>query len=237
MIERHFWEDALKVWTVLPPPKIKDVKTGSGGSIDPSLLKDPWEIPFDNIDFDASAEAVMKGADLSVKQKEPEPVSDFLKPRLDKGKFDELMGKMDMPSYIETAKLLLKCDLPERMDDVYSDLIEQMKILEETVEKFKEVYNTDLSQFYEYYIPEALQLTATYLEYIEIGIDDEVVKETETEVMQALEKLLLAVNDKKDEIYKFASIELKAKAKALESLMSQDGYVNPEYKIKKGGNA
>ena len=53
--------------------------------------------------------------------------------------------------------------------------------------------------------------------------------------MQALEKLLLAVNEKKDEVYKFASIEVKAKAKALESLMSQDGFVDSAYKIKKGG--
>ena len=39
------------------------------------------------------------------------------------------------------------------------------------------------------------------------------------------------VNEKIDEIYKFASIEIKAKAKALESLMSQDGYVDPNYKF------
>ena len=41
------------------------------------------------------------------------------------------------------------------------------------------------------------------------------------------------MNDKIDEIYKFASIEIKAKAKALESMMSQDGYVDPKFKINK----
>ena len=238
MIDRNFWEEARKAWVVIPPPQIKTVKTGSGGAIDPSFLKDPWdseEVPFDAIDYDAAVMAVMNGGEISVKIPQEQP-SVPKKPKLDKDKFDEYMSQQDMPGYIGACRLLLSCDLPDKMDDVYGDLIEQMRILEESLEKFKDVYRTDLDQFYEYYIPEALQLTATYLEYIEIGIDGEIVRETEAEVMQALEKLLLAMNEKKDEIYKFASIELKAKAKALESLMSQDGFVDPAYKIRKGGD-
>ena len=42
MSDRKFWEDVKKAWIVTPPPQIKDVKTGSGGKIDPSLLVDPW---------------------------------------------------------------------------------------------------------------------------------------------------------------------------------------------------
>ena len=41
----------------------------------------------------------------------------------------------------------------------------------------------------------------------------------------------MAYNDKVDEIYRFASMEIKAKAKALESIMSQDGHVDSKYKI------
>lgn len=43
---------------------------------------------------------------------------------------------------------------------------------------------------------------------------------------------MTGVNDKIEEIRRFAAIELQAKAKALESMLSQDGYVNPEFKLK-----
>ena len=52
------------------------------------------------------------------------------------------------------------------------------------------------------------------------------------EVLDAIEQLLTGVNDKIEEIRRFAAIELQAKAKALESMLSQDGYVNPEFKLK-----
>lgn len=226
MIDRRFWEDARKAWVVVPPPKIKDVKTGSGGTIDPSLLVDPWSIK----ESPTEDNTTFYKEDIPENQNQTaEEVAK--KPTLDKYQFDELMAKHDMPGYIAACRLLIACELPDKMSTVYGDLIEQMGILGESVDKFKEVYHTDLVQFYEYYIPEALQLTATYLEYIEIGIDDEIVHETESEVLQAIEKLLLAVREKKDEIYKFASMEIKAKAKALEALMSQDGFVDPAYKI------
>ena len=51
--------------------------------------------------------------------------------------------------------------------------------------------------------------------------------------MEALDKLIIGVNEKVDEIYKFASIEIKAKAKALDSVMGQNGYVSPEFKFNK----
>ena len=74
-------------------------------------------------------------------------------------------------------------------------------------------------------------MTSTYLEYLDAGIGDDIVKETEVEIVDAVKKLIIAVNDKIDEIYKFASIEIKAKAKALESLMSSEGYVDSGFKI------
>jgi hypothetical protein len=106
-----------------------------------------------------------------------------------------------------------------------------MPVLQDAIVKFESVYQSDMTQFYGYYIPEALQLTATYLEYLNVGIRDQIIQEAEKEVLDAASKLLFAVNDKIDEIYKFASIEIKAKAKALESLMSQDGYVDSNFKI------
>ena len=117
------------------------------------------------------------------------------------------------------------------MDNLYKELIIRIPTLQESLDKFEEIYQPDMYQFYEYYIPEALQLTATYIEYLDVGIGEKILQETEREVLDAANKLLIAVNDKIDEIYRFASMEIKAKAKALESLMSQDGYVDPSFKI------
>lgn len=242
MIERQFWEDAKKVWIVQAPPKIKDIKAGSGGSIDPSLLKDPWdmeEIPFDMVDFDGAVQAAFNGGEIplnpgAVVQNQPEAASEPERPKrpqLDTEKFGGLLEKQTLPDYVEACRLLRKCELPKEMDDLYVSLIEKMSKLHDAIEKFESVYQTDMTQFYEYYIPETLQLTATYLEYLNAGIGDQIIQENEKEVLDATDKLLIAVNDKIDEIYKFASLEIKAKAKALESLMSQDGYVDPNFKI------
>lgn len=242
MIERQFWEDAKKVWIVQAPPKIKDIKAGSGGNIDPSLLKDPWDIegiPFDMVDFDGAVQAAFNGGEIPLKpgvvvpnqaETDPEPEKPK-RPQLDTEKFDSLLEKQTFPDYVEACKLLRKCELPNEMDNLYASLIERMPVLQVAIVKFESVYQSDMTQFYEYYIPEALQLTATYLEYLNAGIGDQIIQETEKEVLDAADKLLIAVNDKIDEIYKFASLEIKAKAKALESLMSQDGYVDPNFKI------
>lgn len=153
------------------------------------------------------------------------------RPQLDKNRFGELLEKKQLLSYVEACRLLRKCELPEEMDNLYKELIIRMPILQQSLDKFEEVYQPDMYQFYEYYIPEALQLTATYIEYLDVGIGERILQETENEVLDAAKKLLIAVNDTIDEIYKFASMEIKAKAKALESIMSQDGYVDPNLKI------
>lgn len=63
-------------WIVSATPQITKVHTGSGGTIDPSLLSDPWdeEVSFDDIDFDESVQSVMSGGDFVLKNgKNSEP--------------------------------------------------------------------------------------------------------------------------------------------------------------------
>lgn len=240
MIDKAFWEEARGAWIVTAPPKIKDVRTSSGGAIDPSLLKDPWEleeIPFEMVDLEGATKAAFEGGEIPLKagvsvpsQQAPEPEK-TKRSQLDTERFDSLLKKQTLLDYIEACKLLRKCELPEEMDEHYSSLIERIPVLQDAIVKFESVYQADMTQFYEYYIPEALQLTATYLEYLDVGIGDQIIQETEKEVLDAASKLLIAVNEKIDEIYKFASLEIKAKAKALESLMSQDGYIDSNFKI------
>ena len=239
MIEKQFWLDARAAWIKTAPPKITNVHTGSGGTIDPSLLRDPWDtgVLFDDIDFDKSAQSMMNGGDCVLKngqgnispQEQPAPPA---RPTLDIERFEQAMEGRTLSGYTDASKLLLMCELPEEMNGLYEELILRMPVLQDAIVKFESVYQADLEEFYDYYIPESLQLTSTYLEYLGAGIGDDILQETEEEIIDAVKKLIIAVNEKIDEIYKFASIEIKAKAKALESLMSSDGYVDPKYKIK-----
>ena len=253
MIDRQFWEDVKSVWIVQIPPKVKDAETGSDSAINPDLLKESWnaeEIPFDLVDYNEAVQAVFNGGDIPLKQcvniqrppeteklepdksepVKPEPEKPK-RPQLDTEMFDSLLEKQTLPDYVEACKLLIKCELPDKMEGLYDLLIERMPVLQDAIVKFEGVYQPDMYQFYEYYIPEALQLTETYLEYLDAGISEQIIQETEKEVMDAVNKLLTAVNDIIDEIYRFASMEIKAKAKALESLMSQDGYIDTNFKI------
>lgn len=161
----------------------------------------------------------------------PKPVK-RKRPKLNTDQFEWLIEQQTIPAYTEACHLLLECELPESMDELMNQLIERVSVLQETAEKFGGIYEADLSQFYEYYIPEALELTSTYLEYLDLDIGEALINETEKEVMDAIEKLVLSVNEKIEEICKYAMIEIRAKAKALDSMMSQDGYVGSEFKIR-----
>lgn len=161
----------------------------------------------------------------------PKPVK-RKRPKLNTDQFEWLIEQQTIPAYTEACHLLLECELPESMDELMNQLIERMSVLQETAEKFGGIYEADLSQFYEYYIPEALELTSTYLEYLDLDIGEALINETEKEVMDAIEKLVLSVNEKIEEICKYAMIEIRAKAKAFDSMMSQDGYVGSEFKIR-----
>lgn len=219
MIDRRFWEAAKNAWCVSAQPEIVRVTIGTGGKIDESLLKKPWA--YEEEEEEISFDALDSG--------KPAPKQ---KPLLDAAAFDDYIAKKDLPSYVECCKLLMECDLPEEMEEIYTLLADKMRILQEAIQKFQKVYSTDMTEFYEYYIPEALHLTTTYLEYENAGIDEEIVETTKSEVYEAARSLLTAVNDKIDEIYKFASIEIQAQAKALAQLMEQDGFVNPSDRIK-----
>ena len=151
---------------------------------------------------------------------------------LDKKKFTALVQKGTIPDYVTASKLLVDCELPEEINQIYQQLIERMPILQDAVDRFDDIYHADVDQFMEYYAPEALKITSVYLDYQAASPSEKVLKETRDGVLLATKKLLQVVNEKIDEIYKFVTIDANAEAKALETLMSQDGHVDPEYRIK-----
>lgn len=261
MIERKFWEEVRSHWILEAPPQISDLKTSSGGEIDPGLLEEPCDqegIPFDMVDYDDAMEAALTGESYQVpkglghmsktayrqgfqptSQPVPQlpaqavkPPEKHKKPKFDSTGFEERMERRTLADYIEAGKLLLKCELPEKMEKLAQDLIERMSVLQTSIRQFEKVYQPDMSQFYDCYIPDTLQMAASYLEYVDAGVDADIIKEAEKEAVAAMERLIMSANEEIQEIYRYAKIEIHAQARALESMMSQDGYVDPGFKIR-----
>lgn len=151
---------------------------------------------------------------------------------LDKKRFNELIQGGRIADYTAAAKLLLDCSLPDEIAQIFRQLIDRMPILQDAVNRFDDIYHADLDQFEEYFAPEALKITAVYLDYQAVRPSEKILKETRDGVFLATRKLLQVVNEKIDEIYRFVTIDANAEAKALETLMSQDGHVDPAHRIK-----
>ena len=151
---------------------------------------------------------------------------------LNKEKFNMLINKGGISNYVESAIMLMECDLPEDIAITYRELIERMPVLQDAVNKYSDIYQADMDQFEEYFAPEALRITAVYLEYQAVNPSEKILQETREGVFLATRKLLQVVNEKIDEIYRFVTMDANAEAKALEDLMNQDGHVNPEYRIR-----
>lgn len=65
------------------------------------------------------------------------------------------------------------------------ELLDRMSVLQTSIREFEKVYQPDMSQFYDCYIPDTLQLAASYLEYVDAEIDGDIIKETEKEAAAA----------------------------------------------------
>lgn len=161
--------------------------------------------------------------------------SDYTPPKkkhsIDMNVFDEYMNERSINGYINAAKLLYNDNMPDSLRPVCRSILDKLPSLDDAVDKFKNVYTADISQFTEIYIPECLDLIAGYYEYEDANVSEEVLKNTKEEIGTTAASLNNALSDKINEIYNFASIEIMAQAKALEALMGTAGYVNPDNKI------
>jgi len=246
MIDNNFWIDAANAWSWDAQPDIK-IKDSGGGSISEELLKDPWDtdeyIDFDMVDLDASTEAMFAGGSIVLKDAPPQkPVAPVIEveeeipapPKiiLDTDRFDSFLEKETIEGYVECFKMLISSGLGTDITDDLKEIRTRLSVLNDSVKKFNKVYNADLSQFMEIYIPDALNMVVSYIECENASVGEDIINRTKSEIVNTNNTLLLAINDKINEIYKFATIEINAQAKALESLMNMDGYINPEFKIK-----
>ena len=200
--------------------------------VNPPLVEDEEKVtPIKELNPGGNTDQESPAEDIGQRQTFEDIAATIPQSNLRKSDFKAYMEKADIPSYVNACILLLECDLPENIRSNYDQLISRMPVLQDSVNKFDEIYHADLDQFKEYFVPEALQLTATYLDYQAAGPSEKILKETRENVLVATRKLLQVVNEKIDEIYKFVTIDANAEAKALEAIISQGGYVDPEYKI------
>ncbi len=169
---------------------------------------------------------------IDTEEAERKELESSLESKLNKQLFFELLGKRGIDSYVRACKMLLECDLPDRIRSNYEELIKRMPVLQAAIDEFDKVYHVDMDQFDDFYVPEALKVTATLVEYEIVKPSESILEEVRENVFQATNKLLLVVNEKIDEIYKFVTIETNAEAKALEAIMSQNGYVDSQYKFR-----
>lgn len=245
MKDEQFWEDVRDAWIRPRAKVISGVSTGLGGAIDPNLSA---SVDFDSVDWEKSFEAMMSGGDVQMKngmtgtvytgQEVNRTVEEPKEPprqHFDTERFMSLVDEHTLPTSAEAFGMLIEYRLPLEMEDLCQDIHDAIITLMEAIEKFDGIYQTDISQFLEYYIPETLTLMASYMEYLEADIDPEVLSETETEVKDSAGTLLEALKDKKNELYQYGSMELKARSKALESLMNQDGHMRSAFKLNTNG--
>ena len=211
---------------------IEEVKdkyyTGESILLNPAIMQNPLY----KKDFEYSEKVITTGEDY-IQDINNDDSMNLPKSGLDRAKFMKLLELQGIPNYILACKLLLNCEMPEEIRDNYNELIKRMPILKDAVDKYDNIYHADLNQFEDYFAPEALKITATLVEYEVVKPSAEILRNTRENVFQASKKLLLLVNEKIEEIYKFVTIETNAEAKALEALMSQNGYVDPELKLRR----
>ena len=197
----------------------KKIKRGSIAAPDIKMINDPLKEKVNN-DIESNEGAESYDITTSIPRS-----------KLKRKEFEEFIEMRSIPGFVGACKLILECDLPEDIKINYDLLIKRMPILQDSIEKFDSIYHADIEQLIDYYAPEALKVTATLLDYMAVNPSENVLEETHENVALATKKLVQVINEKIDEIYKFVTIETNAQAKAIETVMSQDGYIDPQFKI------
>lgn len=250
MIKKEFW---LDVRTQLYSKQ--SAKSGNNSTRD---FDDEEEegILFDDVDYKATVGSMAAGGGVVAKKKtvedkqvdyeqiqifdleEPEPVyvppvpqKPAKKHIWDKKKYDELMDKRDLDSYVEMGKIIMNAGMDEDFCKDYVTICEKIMLIQENSKKYERFYKADMSEFTEMLIPECFELMLGYYEYEDAGASEELVSSTRQTVKETTERLSTALTEENDKLVKFAQIELKAQAKAIMALMGSAGFVDPDQKL------
>ena len=128
-----------------------------------------------------------------------------------------------LESYVFTLNELGDADIPTDMKTSLTAVSEAIKALVNALEQ----YPSEASQSYkfkDYYIPEIINLTNSYIEYNKARVSDNVIRPVYVKVMNTLADVESAAKQRINEIYQVATMGTKAKADALQRVLGQDGY-------------
>lgn len=149
---------------------------------------------------------------------------------LDKSRIDELVKIASIPSYIDCVRLLISCNLPEDIDNRYIKLKERLVVLNNSLDRFPDEREAS-ERFIEYYIPELIDISTVYIDYLNTGIDESTIQNAGYDIIKSTDALISAINDRLEEMYLYTAMEMKARAIAVENILGQDGFVNPAFRL------
>lgn len=245
MIKKEFWLDVRTQWYS------KQLANGGHNSSQVFDGEEEEGILFDDVDYKATVGSMTAGGGVVAKKKdegkqialsdileEPEPAYVPPVPQKpekkhiwDKKKYDELMDKRDLDSYVEMGKIIMNAGMDEDLCKDYVTICEKIMLIQENIKKYERFYKADMSEFTEMLIPECFELMLGYYEYEDAGASEELVSSTRQTVKETTERLSTALTEENDKLVKFAQIELKAQAKAIMALMGSAGFVDPDQKL------
>lgn len=140
---------------------------------------------------------------------------------LDRAKFDELLQGGTISDYVDAVELLLECDLPEKLIESYQEMIKKITVLKEINQGNTTIYSIDMDSFEKNYIPDALKITAEFISYRARGFSEKMIEETKETADSAVDSVLQAVDAEINNVSRYALMEMKADAKALEAIAGQ----------------
>lgn len=250
MVDNSFWKKANRAWKIVPqapkvvnpPPPKKDEGEidffSAEPQFDPSMLKPiapdnnaDATVPEPKVIVKEAGEPIVNNPQPQVVNIQPVKIAP-IKPKyvVDMKKFDAFMAENTFKSYVKCCELLLSSGLPEDIIEKLITLADKMQILDSSLEKFP-AEEEGSQRFNEFYIPECLDTIIKYIEFVNTGVDESIIYNTRKDMMEAINTLIGAINSRTKEIFDFATMQLRAQAQALESLMGQDGFVNPAFKL------
>jgi len=144
----------------------------------------------------------------------------------------DYFNKSDLDAYIFTLETMKEKNVPEKMSSAIYDVVNKLRMLKEALKKYPSQHQ-QVHRFFTYYIPEAIRVTYSYIEYQQAGVSEQRLNQVYELVMQAIERLSHAASQKVDEIYQLATMNTMAQADALHKIIGQDGYLEGKSVLKK----
>lgn len=132
--------------------------------------------------------------------------------------------KADLDTYIFSLREYREGNMTAEMKENMDVMIEALENLEEALKKFPGQRETAHS-FLSYYIPETMRLIYSYQEYAEAGVSEEQIDRVHDRVMESIQEVKEAAEQRVDALYKMSAMDTVARAEALETIMRQDGYI------------